>query len=188
MENKKYVKVMFGTNSSADSSLNYKLDEVNMADHWNPKATNPEEMGGFNFSVEDKILRWLIRGDTIYDVKIPTDAEVIDCESVSAPHGVFRTNKIILTNPRKVTDEMAMEFYEKSNLPEKSYYKALAGLAIMGYRKTARKLIADRVNENNIEAVLTEIEDFITPRETNVTGNIEVYEEIMKILRNLSQK
>ncbi len=30
-------------------------------------------MGGFNFSTEDKILRWLVRGDTLYDVIIPED-------------------------------------------------------------------------------------------------------------------
>ena len=59
---------------------------------------------------QDKIIRWLVRGDTIYDVTVPDDAEIIDCESPSAPHGVFRSNKIIITNPRVVTDEMAMDF------------------------------------------------------------------------------
>ena len=38
-------------------------------------------MGGFNFSTEDKILRWLVRGNTIYDVVILEDAEIIDCPS-----------------------------------------------------------------------------------------------------------
>lgn len=37
---------------------------------------------------------------TKYDVAIPDDAEIIDCESTSAPHGVFRSNKIIITNYR----------------------------------------------------------------------------------------
>lgn len=67
--------------------------------------------------------RWLVRGDTIYKVTIPDDAEVIDCPSESAPHGVFRTNKIILSDPQEVTDSMALEFYKKSNLPTKSYLK-----------------------------------------------------------------
>lgn len=48
-------------------------------------------MGGFNFSTESKILRWLVRGDTIYDVELPEDAEVVDCPSNSASHGVFRS-------------------------------------------------------------------------------------------------
>ena len=127
----KYLKVMFGNKGV---NFEYKIDEVNIADSWNPNTYEPKEMGGFNFSTEDKILRWLVRGDTIYDVIIPDDAEIIDCPSESAPHGVFRSNKIILTNPRPMTDELAMNFYLKSDLPEKSYYKSLAGVAIRGYR------------------------------------------------------
>lgn len=156
---KKYVKVMFGDISGA-SDFRYKINEVNIASNWNPKASTPKEMGGFNFSVEDKILRWLVNGDTLYDVIIPDDAEVIDCINNSAPHGVFRTNKIIISNPRIVTDKLAMKLYLKSNLPEKSYYKALAGLAIRGYINTCKKLISDRVNKNNINLVLDEIQDF----------------------------
>ena len=64
-------------------------------------AKTPEDMGGFNFFTENKILRWLLRGDVLYEVIIPDDAEVIECDSISAPHGVFRTNKIIITNPKK---------------------------------------------------------------------------------------
>ncbi len=116
----KYLKVMFGTSSGANNSLEYKIDEINISNNWNPDAQDPKEMGGFNFSTEDKILRWLIRGDTLYDVEIPDDAEVIDCPNKSAPHGVFRSNKIILYNSRKVTDEIALNLYKKSKLPELS--------------------------------------------------------------------
>ena len=35
-------------------------NEVNVAEHWNPNETEPDKMGGFNFSVEDKILRYLV--------------------------------------------------------------------------------------------------------------------------------
>ena len=153
----KYFKVMFGNASGAKSSLKYQINKINVADTWNPNSNNSKEMGGFNFSREDKILRWLVRGDTLYDVEIPDDAEVINVPSDSAPNGVFRTNKIIIRNPRIMTDELAMNFYLKSNLPEKSYYKSLAGLAIRGYRDTCIKLIEDKVNKNNIKLVLSEI-------------------------------
>ena len=142
-------------------------------------------MGGFNFSTEDKILRWLVRGDTLYDVIIPDDAEVIDCPSPSAPHGVFRSNKIILTNPRQMTDEMAMDFYLKSDLPEKSYYKSLAGVAIRGYRNTSLKIIEDKVNKDNIDLVLSEIEDFIKPFKSDFDGTYDVFNEVMKILEDI---
>ena len=182
---KKYLKVMFGNKSGANNNLEYKINKVNICDNWNPLASNPKEMGGFNFSCEDKILRWLIRGDTLYDVIIPDDANVIDVPSESAPHGVFRTNKIIITNPRKITDDMAMELYLKSDLPEKSYYKSLAGLAIMGYINTCKKLINDRINKDNIDIVLSEIDDFVKPSSSYVEGNKEVYMEVMNILNKI---
>lgn len=90
------------------------------------------------FSTEDKILRWLVRGDTIYDVIIPADEEVINCENLSTPIGVFRTNKIILSNPRIITDEVAMELYEKSDFHETTYFKSLTDLAIRGHINTSK--------------------------------------------------
>lgn len=180
----KYLKVMF-ENKGVD--FEYKIGEVNIANNWNPNTYDPKEMGGFNFSTEDKILRWLVRGDTIYDVEIPTDAETIDCPSESAPHGVFRSNKIIITNPRKVTDDMAMNLYIKSNLPEKSYYKSLAGCAIRGYRNTCLKIIEDKVNKSNINLVLSEIDDFVKPYQSSglADNGYEVYNEVMEILNNI---
>ena len=90
----KYVRVMDGLKSNA-GGFEYKLDEVNIATLWNPNETEPDKMGGFNFSTEDKILRWLHRGDTIYDVIIPNDTEVIQ---VDKEKGIYRSNKIIVTN------------------------------------------------------------------------------------------
>jgi len=181
----KYVKVMFGTTSGANSDIKYKLDEVNIAKVWNPNKENPREMGGFNISTEDKILRWLVRGDTIYDIDVPSDAEIIDCSNESAPHGVFRTNKIIISNPRLVTDEMAMLFYKKSNLPEKSYYKSLAGCAIRGYRNTCIQIIKDKVNKENIDLVLSEWNDFHRPGHCSENGNMDVDKEILEYLKEI---
>lgn len=183
--NRKYLKVMFGNISGANNNLKYKIDEENIASFWNPSSKDPKEMGGFNFSVEDKIIRWLVRGDTIYDVEIPEGVEVIECESISTPNGVFRSNKIIITNPRKVTDEIAMDLYLKSNIPEKSYYKSLAGLAIRGHINTCKKLISDRVNKDNIDLVLSEINDFVRPEDVTGGGNREVYNEVMDILNKI---
>lgn len=180
----KYLKVMFGNKGV---NYEYKIDEVNIADNWNPNSFDLKEMGGFNFSTEDKILRWLVRGDTICDVIIPEGAEVIDCPSESAPHGVFRSNKIILTNPRIMTDELAMDFYLKSDLPLKSYYKSLAGCAIRGYRNTCLKIIEDRINKDNIDLVMSEINDFVSPYNSSATATngYEVYNEVMDILNNI---
>ena len=183
----KYLKVMFGNKGV---NYEYKINEVNIADNWNPNTNEPKDMGGFNFSTEDKILRWLVRGDTIYDVEIPLDADIIDCPSESAPHGVFRSNKIIITNPRKVTDDMAMNLYIKSNLPEKSYYKALIGCAIRGYKNTCLKIIEDKVNQSNIDLVLSEADDFVKPYQSNgiTEKGFKTYKEVMDILNSIKDK
>lgn len=95
INNLKFIKVMFGTASRAGSGFEYKIDKVNETDNWHPETKDSKDIGGFNFSVEEKILRWLVRGDTLYDVIIPENTEVYDCESPSAPHGVFRSNKMV---------------------------------------------------------------------------------------------
>lgn len=177
-----YVKVMFGNTSSADKNLKYKFNEVNVCDNF-----SSNDKSGFYFSTYDKILRWLIRGDTLLDVIIPDDGVVIECESASSPHGVFKSDKIILTNPRIIDDSMAMDIYEKSDLPPISYYKSLAGLAIRGYRKTCYKLIKDRINEDNIDLVLKEIGEFYKPTYSshNESDNVELYNEIINVLENI---
>ncbi len=183
----KYVKVAFQNQSGADKNVIYQIDEVTVADHWNPKATDPKEMGGFNFSTEDKILRWLVRGDTLYDVLLPEDSEVVEVESESSPHGVFRANKVILTNPRPMTDELAYQFYFRSNLPQKSYYKALAGLMVRGYKNTALQLIKDKVTTDNIEEVLLEVNDFCKPENAKDKAHLDVFQEIYDILLKIEK-
>lgn len=160
----KFLKVMFGNKSSANG-FEYKVDKINIADNWYPNEKKIKDIGGFYVSTEDKILRWLVRGDTIYDVIFPEDSEIIEVESESAPHGVFLANKIIIRNPRKVTDEMAMEFYRKSNLPEKSYFKAMAGCCVRGHINTARQIFKDKINKNNIDLAIEEFEDFCKPKD-----------------------
>lgn len=155
----KYVKVMFGTTSGAKNDFEYKLDEVNVSNNWNPTAESGKDFGGFNYATEDCILRWLHRGDTIYDVEVPNDAENIRIDGATT---IYRTNKIIIKNPRKVDDELALHFYKISNIPEKAYYKTLGVVSIMNYRKTAYAIVNDKVNKNNIIEVLEEWNDFIS--------------------------
>lgn len=154
----KYVKVMYGTTSGAKSDFEYKINEINIANNWNPTAHNGKDFGGFNYCSEECILRWLHRGDTIYDVTVPKDAENIKIEGATT---IYRTNKIIINNPRKIDDNLALHFYKISNIPEKSYYKALGVVSIMNYQKTAREILKDKVNKDNIDEVLSEWNDFI---------------------------
>lgn len=179
INNLKFIKVMFGTKSKAGDGFEYKIAEINETDNWHPETKDAKDIGGFNFSVEEKILRWLVRGDTLYDVTIPKDTEVYDCDSPSAPHGVFRSNRIIINNPRPMTDEVAMYFYEKSTLPEKSYFKAMAGCSVRGYMNTAIRIFTDKVNKENFELTFNEFKDFMIPNEKN-TFNEEYLDENTK--------
>ena len=141
----KFVKVMFGTVSGADKNLEYKLNEVNVCNNWNPTATKGRDFFGFNYTTEDSILRWLHRGDTIYDVEVPKDAENI---KIDGDNTIYITNKIIIKNPRKIDDDLALYFYKISNIPEKAYYKALGVVSIMNYKNTALTILRDKVNKD----------------------------------------
>lgn len=152
----KFVRVMDGTKSNA-GGFEYKLDEVNISNNWNPNEVEPEKMGGFNFGSEDKILRWLHRGDTIYDVIIPEDAEIILC---SEEKGVWRANKIIVTNPRIITDEMVMELYEKTTLSNRILAQCLQTLLWKNRIEISKYIINDRVNEENVDEFIKEFENY----------------------------
>lgn len=181
--NKKFIKVMFGNKGA---NFEYKIGEVNVATIWNPSAKTGKEFGGFNFSTPDKIIRFIHRGDTVYDVIIPEDAEVIDVVESATPHGVFRSNKIILTNPRKVTDEIALELYKISTIPEIAYYKTMGACAIMGYDKTAKQILKDKVNKDNIEEVLEEWNNFINrPDRIDVNNTVKDITKALNEMKNL---
>ncbi len=152
----KFVRVMDGIKSNA-GEFEYKLDEINISNNWNPNENEPEKMGGFNFSSEDKILRWLHRGDTIYDVIIPEDAEVI---LFNEEKGIYRTNKIIVTNPRKITDQMVIELYKKTTLSNKILAQCLQTLLWKNRIEVSKFIINDRVNKENVDEFIVEFEDY----------------------------
>lgn len=152
----KYVRVMDGIKSNA-GGFEYKLDEINYSDNWNPNETEPDKMGGFNFGSEDKILRWLHRGDTIYDVIVPEDAEVVLCNEEK---GVWRANKIIVTNPRILTDEVVMELYKKTTLSNKVLSQCLQTLLWKDRIEVSKYIINDRVTKDNVDEFISEFENY----------------------------
>ncbi len=162
----KYVRVMDGLKSNA-GGFEYKLDEINIAKKWNPNNLDPEEMGGFNFGTEDKILRWLHRGDTIYDVIIPDDAEVI---AVDESKGIYRANKIIVTNPRKITEDMVIDIYKKSTLSMERYFQCIYCLLFRKYINASKYIINDIVTKDNIDEAIKEFEIFGRKTNGNDTG------------------
>ena len=173
----KYVRVMDGLKSNA-GGFEYKLDEINVATNWNPSAETPEEFGGFNFGTEDKILRWLHRGDTIYDVIIPEDAEFVICNEEK---GVYRSNKIIVTNPRKITDEMVLDLYKKSTLSNKIIAECLLTMLWKNRKDISKYIIKDRVNKNNVDEFITKFVDYAGDKYLNSDDAKEIYKELLEI-------
>ena len=176
----KYVRVMDGLKSNA-GNFEYKLDEVNIATKWNPNSLEPEEMGGFNFCTEDKILRWLHRGDTIYDVIIPDDAEVI---LVDEEKGIYRSNKIIVTNPRPITDDMVLALYKKTTLSNKIIAQCLLTLIWKERIEISKYIIKDRVNSNNIDEILEEFVNYAGTENLAYESTQEIYDILINIKDN----
>ncbi len=164
----KYVRVMDGLKSNA-SGQEFELNKVIEADIWNPKEIDPKKAGGFNFSTIDKILRYIFRGDTIYDVIIPEDAKVI---VVDESKGIYRANKIIVTNPRSITEDMVIDIYKNSSLPLNRYFQCIYCLLFRNYINVSKLIIKDLVNKDNIDEAIKEFENFAA-RGNNSTGTFE---------------
>ena len=176
----KYVRVMNGNISHANG-FEFKINEVNISDKWNLQADHPEDFDGFNFSTEDKILRYLHRGDTMYNVEIPEDAEVAEVYSKNTPHGIFRANKIIVSNTRIVTEELVIDLYKKSHLLEKTYYQCFVTLLYKKYKKAVKYLIKDRINNNNIDDAIKEFEKFIAYHDNKKFNYDELWDDAKEI-------
>ena len=142
----KYFKWIF-----INSDRPLKMNEEIVCDTWDPNNNDWDKRGGFNFSNEENILRWVSRGDTLCEVIIPDDAETINVTNMKTPNGIIVSNKIILKNPIPVSDELTLELYKKSNMPLKTYFETISALAIRGCYKTCMKIIKDKVNKDNLE-------------------------------------
>lgn len=161
-KNNKYYKVIQNSKRYNDGSY-FSMNEIIVSHHKvDIEASDITKMGGFCISTYEFIFRWLVRGDTLCEVVIPEDSRIYKTKS---DNGVYLSNKIILTNPKKIDDDFAMELYLNSNLPEKSYFITIAVCAICGYINTAIKICEDKVNKENIDIALKEFESFCNRRE-----------------------
>lgn len=178
-KNEKYYRVIQTVKEYSDGRR-FPIDEVVVADKKvNLSAIEQTEMGGFCISTYEYIFRWLIRGDTLCEVKIPEDSKIYKTVS---DNGIYISEKIILTNPKKIDDDFAMELYRNSRLPEISYFKAMTACAICGYINTAFKVCEDKVNKDNVEIAISELENFCKRRKEENYINDFLAIEAVKIL------
>lgn len=181
----KFVRVMDKDVSNA-SGRKFKIGEVNVSDEWDPNATTLDTIKGINFSTEESIIRWIRRGDTLYEVELPEDAQVIKCPGTFTPDGIYRTNKIIVKNPVPLTEDVVMELYKRSNIPEKTYHDVLGILAIRGFERVCMELIKDKVNADTIDEFL---EDYIAFGENDIhDNNFGLYEKYKTVLLEIKEQ
>ena len=179
----KYLKWVYGNNIMG-SDGKFEIGKVMVCDKWYPNESDWQKRGGFNFSNEENILRWIARGDTLYDVIIPEDAEVINVKNYKTPNGIYVSNKIVLKNPRKASDELTLDLYKKSNMPEDAYFETIGALAIGGCYKTCLKIIEDKVNKGTIYRALDIYKNFIKPwHEGHI--NYDCYNKVLNELEKI---
>lgn len=179
--NGKYYRVIQTIKEYSDGKR-FPLNEVVVADNKvNLNATDNTKMGGFCISSYEYIFRWLIRGDTLCEVKIPENTKIYKTVS---KNGIYIADKIILTNPKKIDDDFAMNLYKVSTLPEISYFKAMTACSICGYINTAIQVCNDKVNKENVDIAITELEDFCKRRDDEKYIDNPLAKESVQILYN----
>ena len=77
-----------------------------------------------------------------------------------------------MKNPKIITDDMCIEFYKISNVPEKTYFQILAIMAGKGFENICEKIIQDKVNENNIQECINEYLQFSFYKENGIYDKV----------------
>ena len=94
------------------SGKKFKIGEVNISNESDSNSTPLDTIKGINFSTYESIIRWIRRGNTIYEVELPEDTEVIKCPGNFTPNGIYRTNEIIVKNSVQLTEDVVMHLYK----------------------------------------------------------------------------
>ena len=178
----KYLKWVFKDNIGHKENQKFEIGKAITCDMWNPTSSNWDERGGFNFTNEECALRWMSRGDTLYEVEIPSDGEVLEVKNDKTPGGIIVANKIILKNPIPISEELLIDFYAKSKLPLSTYFECVGILASRGYYDLALTIIKDKVDMDNIDLALDEFNSSIKPWHE---VNYDCYNKVKEILEEI---
>ena len=175
----KYYRVI-QTVKEYSNGKRFPIDEIVVSDKKvNLNAQEQRDIGGFCISTYDYIFRWLINGDTLCEVTIPEKEKIY---KTTSKNGIYIAEKIILSNPKKINDDFAIELYMHSKLPEESYFKAMTACAICGYINTAIKVCEDKVNKGNADFAISELENFCQRRKEEGNLNDSSAIKFVKIL------
>lgn len=159
----KYLKWAFKDNIGHKDNQKFEIGKIITCDIWDPNNDDWDKRGGLNFTNEECALRWMSRGDTLYEVEIPSDGEILEVINDKTPGGIIVANKIILKNPIPISEELLVNFYKKSVLPLSTYFECIGLLASRGYYDIALMIIKDKVNMDNIDLALDKFNNSLKP-------------------------
>lgn len=172
----KYLKWVYQKKST------FEIGKVTTCDKWDPNNTDWEERGGFNFTNEECALRWMSRGDTLYEVEIPEDGEMLEVRNDKTPGGIMVSNKIILKNPIPISEELLEEYYHKSKLPLSTYYECIGILATRGYYDLALQIIKEKVDMEHIDLAIEKMDRAIKP---NREIDYDCFHKVKEVLEEI---
>lgn len=133
-------------------------------------------------------MRSLIRGTTLYDVELPDDTEIVNVPSEYIPTGRYKVNKIKLCNPRQITDEMAFELVDKTKVVDEVWADIVGIVSIYGYEKTAKRIIEEHINKNNIIKAIKKTKEYLEMGSGFGYGYVGVNEDSLKKILELLEK
>ena len=151
--------------------------------------------GGSSTQTFFQYRRVLVVGNIILDTKgapkeirdkiLRADALVRKVPGTFTPNGIYRTNKIIVKSPVKLTEEIVMNLYKKLNLPDKAYHDVLAILAIRNFENVCMQFIIDRVTKENIDEILNDYIEYKKGVKSNNIDSNSLYEKYKEILEEI---
>ena len=176
--NKELVRIMFD-----NKDVRIDIDEGFKSE----KLAKGEKFDGTEFTTIDKAVRWLLYGDTLYHIELPRWSVVEEVHAKDTNHGLLKTESIIVKDGVKITDRIAMNLYKRSVLHDNAYYRTLAAVAIMGYRSTARLILKERINEDNVEEAIKEYTSYvdIENKKDYSKENIDFFKQILKEMEKI---
>ena len=102
----KYLKWVFKDNIGHRDNKKFAIGKVMTCDTWNPDNIDWDKRGGFNFTNEECALRWMSRGDTLYEVEIPPDGEILEVKNDKTPGGIIAKILAYPLDQRTAADNM----------------------------------------------------------------------------------
>ena len=178
----KYLKWAFKDKIGHRDNQKFELNKEIVCDTWDPNNSDWEKRGGFNFTTEECALRWMSRGDTLYEVEIPSDGEILKVKNDKTPDGIIVSNKIILKNPIPISEELLLDFYNKSKLPISTYFECIGLLASRGYYDLSLKIIKDKVDLTNIDFAIEKYNKSLKPWHEI---NYDIYNKVKEVLEEI---